>query len=471
VERLGIIMEKDLFVRKFSICIQENRAAAFLGAGMSASAGFVNWKELLTDIAEELELDIKKEDDLISLAQYYVTKKSNRKQLVESIIENINKEKTPTYSHLLLANLPLNTFWTTNYDDLIEKSIQGTNKRYDVKRRDKDLLFPKKNSDVVVYKMHGDITDFSSVIITKDDFELYQDTHGSMLNVLKGDLTTKSFLFLGYGFNDPNLLNLLARIRCLIPEEKQEHYLIQRKISSMDFSNPEEFEYAKKKRVYHINDLRRYQIETVEIDDFSEIPILLKKISKQVNKENYFISSAVANSSVGHINETLVRAITKTLLELTDNSRITSGFGLNIGSLIIDETMKHIDTNNKFKFEEKLKLFPFSQKSPQEWTNYREMMLNDVGVCIFIYGTKEIDGKITNSTGMLEEFEIARRNGALVLPIGSTGGMSLELANKLVEDDYFKEDIEYLIREVDTQSIVKRIKEIINSNRKKVEEE
>lgn len=42
---------------------------------MSKNQGYVDWKELLSDIAEELSLDINKEDDLISLAQFHVNEK------------------------------------------------------------------------------------------------------------------------------------------------------------------------------------------------------------------------------------------------------------------------------------------------------------------------------------------------------------------------------------------------------------
>ncbi|NLU44541.1 MAG: hypothetical protein GXX11_06650 [Acholeplasmataceae bacterium] len=209
-------MNQDIFIKKFAKSLKFGRAAAFLGAGMSSSAGYVDWKGLLKDVALELELDITKEDDLISLAQYYVSYKQNKKPLVESIIENINKSKAPTELHKILASLPLDTYWTTNYDDLIEKAVKSNGKRIDVKRCDKDLLYPVKGSDVIIYKMHGDITVSSDAVISKDDYELYQGTHGSMLNVLKGDLTTKSFLFIGYGFNDPDLIDLLARIRCMV---------------------------------------------------------------------------------------------------------------------------------------------------------------------------------------------------------------------------------------------------------------
>lgn len=161
-------MDQNMFIKKFAKSLRLGRAAAFLGAGMSSGAGYVDWKELLKDVAIELGLDITKEDDLISLAQYYVSYKQNKKPLVEAIIENISTSKIPTEPHEILASLPLDTYWTTNYDNLIEKAVENNGKRIDVKRRDKDLLYPVKGSDVVIYKMHGDITASSDAVISKE---------------------------------------------------------------------------------------------------------------------------------------------------------------------------------------------------------------------------------------------------------------------------------------------------------------
>jgi len=466
-----VLINQDMFIKKFAKSLRLGRAAAFLGAGMSAGAGYVDWKELLRDVATELELDITKEDDLISLAQYYVSYKQNKKPLVEAIIENINTNKNPTKAHEILASLPLDTYWTTNYDDLIEKALGNKKKRIDVKRCDKDLLYPIKGSDVVIYKMHGDITSSSNAVISKEDYELYQETHGSMLNVLKGDLTTKSFLFLGYGFNDPDLIDLLARIRCMVGEEKQEHFAIMREVKQNEYSTPDEYEYAKKKRKLQNNDYIRYGIEVIEIKEYSDITLLLRKIAIQANKENIFISSAIASSQIKEFDETLLRGLVKSMLELSDESRIISGYGLNIGSIIIDETMQYLKTNDRKKFEEKLKLYPFALGSSEDWTRYRHLMLSDVGVCILLYGTKEKDGQVINSNGMKEEFEIAQRNGALIIPVGSTGGMSLEIANQLIKENYHVEDMRYLQAETDSKRLVNKITSIICNNRDSVEEE
>ena len=80
--------EIEVFVKDFLREIREDNAAIFAGAGLSASAGFVNWRDLLRPIADELRLDIDKESDLVAVAQYHCNENAgNRNQLNQLIID------------------------------------------------------------------------------------------------------------------------------------------------------------------------------------------------------------------------------------------------------------------------------------------------------------------------------------------------------------------------------------------------
>lgn len=54
--------EISIFINRYVKEIKEHNAAVFLGAGFSKSSGFVDWKSLLKGIADELGLDIEKEE-------------------------------------------------------------------------------------------------------------------------------------------------------------------------------------------------------------------------------------------------------------------------------------------------------------------------------------------------------------------------------------------------------------------------
>ncbi len=111
--------EQKLFINQYITEINNGDAAIFAGAGLSAALGFVDWKGLLKDLAEELKLDIKKEHDLISIAQYH-TNKFNRGKINEKIKNEFTSLSKGSENHFILSRLDIDTFWTTNYDQLIE---------------------------------------------------------------------------------------------------------------------------------------------------------------------------------------------------------------------------------------------------------------------------------------------------------------------------------------------------------------
>lgn len=161
--------EHSRFYSDILDALQSNSLAVFAGAGLSKSAGFVDWKGLLRDIASDLGLDIDKETDLISVAQYNVNKVGGRSMLNKKIIDEFNDDVTLTENHKILARLPISTYWTTNYDDLIERSLRDAKRIADTKHTISQLNFSVPRRDAIIYKMHGDKTLPNEAVITKDE--------------------------------------------------------------------------------------------------------------------------------------------------------------------------------------------------------------------------------------------------------------------------------------------------------------
>ena len=163
------------FKRQYTKAIQEGYAAIFAGAGLSRPSGFVNWKDLLRELAEEIRLDVDKESDLVEVAQYYCNEKRGRSDLNDKILNRFIIESQENSSINLLAEMPIQTYWTTNYDHLLEDTLKQHGKRTDVKIAPQTLSTTLEESDAIVYKMHGDCLDPSTCVITKDDYELYNE--------------------------------------------------------------------------------------------------------------------------------------------------------------------------------------------------------------------------------------------------------------------------------------------------------
>ena len=111
----------DLYVREIVKELNEDNLALFLGAGFSVPSGFVSWKELLRQISVEIGLDVDKEADLVSLAQYHCNENAgNRHKLSQVIIDEFSRDASLSENHTIISKLPIKEYWTTNYDKLID---------------------------------------------------------------------------------------------------------------------------------------------------------------------------------------------------------------------------------------------------------------------------------------------------------------------------------------------------------------
>ena len=58
------------FYRRYVEALQDGSAALFVGAGLSIDAGYLDWRGLLHQVADDLGLDVQEETDLPALAQF-----------------------------------------------------------------------------------------------------------------------------------------------------------------------------------------------------------------------------------------------------------------------------------------------------------------------------------------------------------------------------------------------------------------
>ena len=464
-------MDKALFIKKFADAIYEGNAAIFAGAGTSVDAGFVNWKKLVEPFASEINLDIEKETDLIGLTQYYINKKRHRGSVNQEIIKKFSSRDAETEVMNLLTRLPITTYWTTNYDKVIEKGLENNNRRGDIKRNKDDLAISVPDSDAIVYKMHGDVDSPTNAVISKDDYERYSDKNSLFVTALRGDLVLKTFLFVGFSFEDPNLESILGKVNVLLGDNKREHYCIQKQVLEKEFNTSEEYAYAKIKQDLKIIDLHRYGIETVLVDDYSEIPQLISIIEEEYLKNTIFISGSISAYNE-HWSEEKVNQFCYNLSSLlvSRNYKIISGFGLGVGSSVINGALDKIYKTKFRHVSEHLGLFPFPQHDDGEkslverWTDNRIQMISEAGICIFIFGNKIVEGEVVSASGMMEEFQIAKERGKIIIPIGSTGFAAKEIFDEMKDSgnySYLNGYWDVLETEEDSEKVISVIHSII----------
>lgn len=439
--------EQQSFINDFTSKINNGNAAILAGAGLSAALGFVNWKGLLKDLADELGLDIEKEHDLISVAQYHINK-FKRGKINNKIINEFSTLETGHENHKILSRIGIDTFWTTNYDQLIERTLEADGKTVEKKVRNEDFARNIKKKDAIVYKMHGDKDSPDEAVLTKDDYETYHNKKELFSTALRGDLLSKTFLFIGFGFDDPNLDYILGRIKILLKDNTPTHYCFFKEVSSNDFTDlkkskeekNEDLLYAKIKQQLKIEDLIRYGIHAIIVQEYSEITDILLEIEKRIKRKNIFISGAAEDYSPYSEDEAkdLIHSLSYKLAE--NEYKIVSGYGLGIGSMVINGALDFKLYSNYRNLDDLLILRPFpqiqsgSKNRPDIWTNYRNDMISKSGIAIFIFGNKIDNGNIVNSDGMEEEFEICLKHKVIPIPVGATGFVSKFLWNKVISD-------------------------------------
>jgi Sir2- and TIR-associating SLOG family/SIR2-like domain len=430
-------VSRDAFTSLYQQALDDGVAAAFVGAGLSVPAGFVDWKGLLREIATELDLDVDEETDLVALAQYHYNHARSRGRINQKLIDEYTKGASPTENHHLLARLPLASVWTTNYDHLIEEAFKAACKRVDKKVAQSDLAVTKPKRDVVVYKMHGDADSVHDAVLTKADYERYDDKRHLFSIQLKGDLVSKTMLFLGYSFSDPNVHYILARIRSLVGENVRPHYWVTRDANK----NPQATARDRKLQRHRIEDLKTYGIRTVLVDEYSHITDILRHLSLRVHRKNVFISgSAHDYAPIGQDRALrLLRRLGAAIIDAGFN--LVSGMGLGVGDAVAMGAIEAVYRQDGSHLDERTILRPFPQTEPTVdkretiWTRYREEMLSLARSAIIVFGNKDNgSGKSVLAEGVREEFNIALRLGVLPIPVGLTEHTARELSLDVLRD-------------------------------------
>jgi len=437
----------ETFLDAFQSAIDNQNAAVFVGAGLSKPSGFVDWKELLRDIAKELDLDVDIETDLIALAQYHENHSRGRGRINQTLIDEFTKDAAPTRNHELLAALPISTFWTTNYDRLIEEALIAAHKRIDVKMSRENLAISIPKRDAVVYKMHGDVSRPDEAVLTKQDYETYNEKRQLFSMQLQGDLISKTFLFLGFSFTDPNIDYILGRIRALVGQNRRDHYCLMKRPTKPAKTSGKKgkaelarYNYESKKFEHRTEDLKVYGINTVALDDYGEITTILERLVRTTRRKNIFVSGSADDfAPLGQPRlDLLGRALGAGIIAKGYN--LVTGIGLGVGGSVLVGAMDSLYAKPVSHLDERTVLRPFPQEHPTHgsrddlWKRYRREMIGKAGFAVFLSGNKLVGGSVVTADGVEKEFDIAVEFGVTPIPIGATGHAARDLWTRVSGD-------------------------------------
>ncbi|WP_294345249.1 SIR2 family protein [uncultured Sphingobacterium sp.] len=211
--------------------IRAEDVVIWAGAGMSISSGYPSGnrlKEMLYEAITQSERDmIDFSLPLVEIADAIVAVRKNR----HFLISELNKiflapPKNQVDLHSKIANIPhFRYIFTTNYDRLIEQAFGNSL----AISNENQVPYTGDNRKTKVFKMHGDLTNPDSVVITKTDYNrmFVEDSLNNVLwNQAKALVATKTVLFLGYSVEDHNFQVLLDGLSRAVGSNRKEFFFV-----------------------------------------------------------------------------------------------------------------------------------------------------------------------------------------------------------------------------------------------------
>jgi hypothetical protein len=201
----------------------------------------------------------------------------------------------PAPSHHLLARLRVPQVWTTNYDALIEQAMAAGEVDTAVAVDEATVRVIASNQRAVI-KMHGSISAGppphwdSPPVITRTDYERYEIDHPRMWTVLRATYLSRTMLFLGFSFADPNVEILLRLARTLRTAAADRHIAVLKTPDAHD---------ADELRLHQLrmDDFHKSGIRVCEIADHAEITDILTQLLRRTRPARLFVSGSTGTPS------------------------------------------------------------------------------------------------------------------------------------------------------------------------------
>lgn len=136
-----------------------------------------------------------------------------------STISNIDAKKIDLSSELeILSSLNVDGIITTNWDTFLEQLFPDYKKYIG----QNELLFSNPQEIGEIYKIHGCATKPESLILTSDDYALFNDKNPYLAAKLITVFVEHPVVFIGYSIGDANVASLLRSISLCVGKENIE---------------------------------------------------------------------------------------------------------------------------------------------------------------------------------------------------------------------------------------------------------
>lgn len=245
--------------------IRKEDVALFIGSGFSLKAGAPSVWTIIEALNKEANTDLTEGEEHPSLrfiSERFVKNYGDRNELISILKRLFTFEVTDTSDQKMLVKIPhIHSIFTTNYDTLIEDAY-GKDDRIIVTSNNGCAY--TSNVPVCIYKVHGDITtlnDPDRIVITDSDYNGYftNKQFEFIWKELQQTFVKKHIVFIGYGMEDTNILEIVKTVRDCIGNNMKTPFVV-----APDFDNNKRYQ-LKANNISYINSKAENVLDAVHI--------------------------------------------------------------------------------------------------------------------------------------------------------------------------------------------------------------
>lgn len=219
-------------IQKLIDAVRIQKPVLWVGAGLSQCAGLPSSSDLVNAMVEACPSQqnkdyLRKYTDNLNQAAQAFENFANRTRLVETVVGAIQGAETDLRLHKTILDVPqFDTIVTTNYDTLFEQC--EPNGRLVVVRGSRGLLVPPERDQIMLYKVHGCVTQPESMVLTTSDYSQWFDEYerSPVWAKIYSLLAERPVIFMGFSLADHNVSHLVDRLIRWLPQERVTGFLV-----------------------------------------------------------------------------------------------------------------------------------------------------------------------------------------------------------------------------------------------------
>jgi hypothetical protein len=298
----------------------------FIGSGLSFPL-FPTWAVFLENIIDASGFtendkctlrELLEQKNYLDVAEFCINAVGEIKyrDILEKTFDIDIEEKNISEAYKALFALSPQIIITTNYDRIPEVLSAGRYRiftNHNAAECARAIMADKK----VIFKIHGDITDQSSIVLKSSDYQKIIFSNQGTRQFLHSLLSTKRFIFIGFSLSDPHINSILENLKTINNGLPISHYLLLNEQSAV--------------RIHLFENRYGVRIMPYSLSDSSHIEVVNFLRCLNTNQtENIFIKIApqkiiVANDYSEYLfnelkntfNENMIISISKKTIELS----------------------------------------------------------------------------------------------------------------------------------------------------------